>query len=180
MRGGDHVRKSGSWSGLGIAWLATALSLLSGGGAACGGAPMKKRSPEAPEAGPAASVTPGPPASIDTPALPIAEADPERPVITPAERAALAKVSTEYVAWGEQVFLEDLVISLAGVEVKQDIDGREVLLADLRLRIERDGKIEEQVESFRGEDSPPAVFAGHLVVVRGGSKQAVGVAVLRR
>lgn len=83
-------------------------------------------------------------------------------------------------AWGEHVFLEDLVISLAGVEVKQDMDGREVLLADLRLRIERDGKIDERVASFRGEDSPPVVFAGHIVAVRGGSKQAVGVAVLRR
>lgn len=173
------MRKRGSWSGErggGIAWLATALLSL-GDGAACGGSPMKKGSPDAPATEPAAAASPGSPGSIDSPALPIDAADPDQPVISAAERAALAKVSTEYVARGTYVFLEGLVVSLVGVEVKQDSDGREVLRAELRLQTSPES--EERVESFHGEGSL-VVFAGHLVEVRGGSKEAVGVAVLRR
>jgi hypothetical protein len=166
MRGGEHVRKSSRWA----AWLAAALS--AGAGVACGGSTVTKRSPET--APTPSSPSSSAPASIDTPAAPVYAADHDL-VITAAERAALAKVSTEYVRPGETVFLEDLVISLEGVEVKQDTDGREVLRVVLRLRAG-----DEEGEMYASGDGTPAVFAGHLVEVRGGSKEAVGVAVLRR
>ncbi len=88
--------------------------------------------------------------------------------------AALRGAPTIYVKRRETHRWEGLEVEVSSLEVKQDLDGREVLRTELALRA---GEHSDSA-SFSGDDRVVA-FAGYHVQVRGGSREAVGLAVIR-
>jgi hypothetical protein len=90
------------------------------------------------------------------------------------ERAQLAQAPTVYLDWHTSGQIEGLELYVSSLEVKLDTDGREVLRAELRLKAGG----EARDASFSGEGRIES-FAGYHVQVRGGSRQSVGVAVIR-
>lgn len=86
-----------------------------------------------------------------------------------------AAAPTVYVKWRTTTVIDGLSITVDSLEEKLDTDGRELLLVEITARA---GAASQQL-SFRGEGAAHRVFAGHWIQCRGGSRQAVGFAVIR-
>lgn len=144
----------------------------------CGGSSAK--APAAAGVGASAREAPG------TEAVAMPKPDPEEPVpagqppvnarpaqaiATPALRAA----PTVYVEWHGTHRFAGLEVYVASIEEKRTTEGDELLKVELTLRAG------DQARSayFAGESERPETFAGYLVQFRGGSRQAVGLAVVR-
>lgn len=110
----------------------------------------------------------------EVPPLP-GSSPPARPALTPAQQAAFAAAPTVYVDWHGTAKLEGLQIHVDSLEEKQDTDGHELMIVELTVRA---GDRVTQLR-FSGEKGVPQAFAGHLVQCRGGSRQAIGLAVIR-
>ncbi len=92
---------------------------------------------------------------------------------TAEELAALSRAPTVYIDWHTAQVLEGLEIYVSALEVKRTMEGDEALRTSLRLRAG------DQVSEFNCDDARVTSFAGYHVQVRGGSKESVGVAVIR-
>lgn len=88
-----------------------------------------------------------------------------------------AMAPTTYIEWHSTATIEGLEIYVTSLEQKSDMDGHEVLNVGLRLRF----RGEEHLTGFSGRDSdmPSETWNGFKVEFRGGSKQAVGLAVTK-
>ena len=111
----------------------------------------------------------------ETPALPEGFPASARAELTPEQRAAFANAPTVYVDWHGTAKLEGLEIHVDSLEEKRDVDGHELMIVELTVRA---GALVQKMR-FSGEKSRPLVFAGHLVQCRGGSRKAIGLAVIR-
>lgn len=114
-------------------------------------------------------------AAGETPPLPDDSPLPAQPELTPAQRAAFARAPTVYVDWHGTAKLEGLEIHVDSLEEKRDVDGHELMIVELTVRA---GGLVRAMR-FSGEKSAPLAFAGHLVQCRGGSRKAIGLAVIR-
>jgi hypothetical protein len=110
----------------------------------------------------------------EVPPLP-SSSPPARPALTPAQQAAFAAAPTVYVERHGTAKLEGLQIHVDSLEEKRDTDGHELMIVELTVRA---GDRVTQLR-FSGEKGVPQAFAGHLVQCRGGSRQAIGLAVIR-
>ena len=116
------------------------------------------------------------PATPSSPAL-----DPQAPAsaaVTPAPPPSPStSAPTHYLAYRTTTVVDGLEIQVRSLEVKRDLDGHEVLRAGLRLR--HRGRQHAITLSGRDEESPAVTWAGYRLELRGGSSEAVGLAVTR-
>ena len=188
MRGATHAWRLVGASG----WLAAVLVACGGASPAPapegGAARLAAADPGERGGGGEGSVKPPPPRAavpgtateelVGVEVLPAAPPSPEdlaaaaaRP--TAEELAALSRAPTVYVDWHTAQVLEGLEIYVSALEVKRTMEGDEALRTSLRLRAG------DQVSEFNCDDARVTSFAGYHVQVRGGSKESVGVAVIR-
>ncbi|MBP9205757.1 MAG: hypothetical protein KBG28_17420 [Kofleriaceae bacterium] len=128
-----------------------------------------------PQAPASAAVTPAPPPSLSPPPPPPPSPPPPPPSPPPPPPSTSAP--THYLAYRTTTVVDGLEIQVRSLEVKRDLDGHEVLRAGLRLR--HRGRQHAITLSGRDEESPAVTWAGYRLELRGGSSEAVGLAVTR-
>jgi hypothetical protein len=132
-----------------------------------------------PQAPASAAVTPAPPPSLSPPPPPSPPSPPPPPPPPPSPPPPPPSTSapTHYLAYRTTTVVDGLEIQVRSLEVKRDLDGHEVLRAGLRLR--HRGRQHAITLSGRDEESPAVTWAGYRLELRGGSSEAVGLAVTR-